>query len=277
MSEIHNRSLGKYPLSIATSLAIESLTNTHDEIKHKLPPLQDTDVLYVNLRTLVRNIHGAVPTPQRHQLYAHEVEEALYSEMATIAELVAPVRVVYYASDMDLTKYRHALIRKQHTKLQAQYEGMSVKAIASVLGHFKLNPTTQYTVEHFKLKIKVKEKNLKGIILTHFPIDLLVYTEFKSLLLLESHTGVIKDRSLWYTKYFNGNKTEGINRIPFTEKFLQIFGDKETFSPMNQKFREDLLALAKRYNWTYLTTDDKVKYSLDSLLNPMEKTLYLQL
>lgn len=277
MSEIYSRTLGKYPLSIATSLALESLTNTHDEIKHKVPPLQDIDVLYVNLRTLIRNIHGAVPAPQRHQLYPKEVEEALYSEMATIAELVAPVNTVYYASDYDLTKYRNALIRKQHTKLQAHYEGMSVQVLSDILKHFTLNPTEQFSVEHFKLKVKPKEKNLRAIMLTHFPIDLLVYPEFKSLLLLESHTGVIKDRSLWYTKFFNGNKLEGINRIPFTEKFLQIFGDKETFSPMNQKYRDDLIALAKRYNWTHLTTEDKVRFSLDSLQNPMEKTLYLKL
>lgn len=45
------------------------------------------------------------------------------------------------------------------------------------------------------------EKRSKALIITHMAYDLLSYKDFAVLDLLESHTGALKPRNLWSTKY----------------------------------------------------------------------------
>jgi hypothetical protein len=88
------------------------------------------------------------------------------------------------------------------------------------------------------------------------------------LVLLESHTGKIKPRGQWYTKYLNG---KDLVQIPFNEGFLQVFGDSETFRPMDIRFRRAILEIAERYKWTAVSTLEKLNYGIDQLKNPYYK------
>lgn len=282
------REVGQYPLTIGTSLAIESLlgiavdvdgnpTQKINQATGSAAPLFEFDEVWVNLRTLVRNIMGGISAAEKKRVEVNDLCEVLYSEMGVITTEINAVKqtpVVFYASDMDLSKYTNAKLRKASTEIKIWFEKLSVDSIGRVFNHFKKNPTDLYKLKHFKLKIE-PDMPTKAVILTNFPIDLVNWQRFKELVLLESHTGVLKPRAEWYTKYFNGK--EKCKRIPFNEKFLQIFGDKETFSPLDQKYRDDILAVAEKYKWTPLTTPDKVSYGIKTLKNHYFTDYYLKL
>jgi hypothetical protein len=131
----------------------------------------------------------------------------------------------------------------------------------------------QQTINEFikrqsKDAIKFYECDLKpetksdSLILTNYAYDLLSYKHFNKLDLLESHTGVLKPKSMWYTKLLNG---KDLNRIPFNSLSIQVFGDKETFSGMPHKVKSLILELAEKYQWTQVTSKDRIYYSLDRL------------
>lgn len=56
MDFTNEREKGKVPISIGTSLAFESLLNIHDELKHKISPYLETEVIWINVKTLFRNL-----------------------------------------------------------------------------------------------------------------------------------------------------------------------------------------------------------------------------
>ena len=62
---LESREKGQLPISIASSLAIESALGImeSDEPGYKppaSPPLLDYDAIWINLRTLFRNLHGSM-------------------------------------------------------------------------------------------------------------------------------------------------------------------------------------------------------------------------
>ena len=46
---VNERERGQIPLSIATSLAFESLLNIHEEIKHEKPIYLENKCIYINV------------------------------------------------------------------------------------------------------------------------------------------------------------------------------------------------------------------------------------
>jgi hypothetical protein len=82
--------------------------------------------------------------------------------------------------------------------------------------------------------------------------------------LLESHTGALKRKDKWHTKYVNGND---LPFIPFSERLLPVFGDSELFYPAKSDVREAIIGIAKKHNWTSITTDERILFSIKSLNN----------
>jgi hypothetical protein len=115
----------------------------------------------------------------------------------------------------------------------------------------------------FLLKIRDYNES-RTLMLTHYAIDLLA-PNFKSFDLLESHTGAIKSKHLWYTKYYNG---KDYPQLPFREDLLQVFGDNETFRPMAPSIRKQIIEIAKQYNWSPVSTSEKVEYGLNQIKDP---------
>ena len=100
--------------------------------------------------------------------------------------------------------------------------------------------------------------------MTHQAHDLLSYSKFKRLDLLESHTGKLKKKNLWYTKYNNGSE---LGMMPFDRVLIQIFGDSDLFHPMTLQLRNEIIALAKAKHWTFATTKDKINADIRTLKN----------
>jgi len=271
-----NRTVGQFPLSIATSLAIESLIGIHPDAPSDSPPIQHHDALWVNMRTLIRNLLGSIPTDQRKHLTEQTVAEYIVNEMRAIEAVCVEhgdgrFDVAYYkCSYSDLTyTYNKAILKVPTTpgqKASHIFEEQVLKVIdAEYQGH----------IPYLTLTRKFPDVHVKALMLSHYPVDLLQRYKFESLSLLESHTGAVKPPSLWNTKLHNGKELE---RIPFDRMTVQLFGDGVTFTPMNLKVRQKMIELAEKNKWTPMTTKDFVIYCVqqnrDPALEGLVKDLY---
>ena len=88
---------------------------------------------------------------------------------------------------------------------------------------------------------------------------------FRKISLLESVTGNIKNKTEFITKL---SKNEHYRNIPFNVLSIQIIGDKSTLlESQGQLYTGLLVNMVKDYNWTALTTLEKVKFDINKLKN----------
>ena len=117
----------------------------------------------------------------------------------------------------------------------------------------KLNQTIVYT--GYKLP------HLEGDILitTNMVVDLL---NDNNLTLMETHTSVVKTKSMFNTKYkkFGNNDT---GSLPFMEDLLYFMGDDVFILTAPVNVKRELLTIAKANNWTTRTTKSKVSSDLN--------------
>ncbi len=262
---------GQFPVNIPTSLALESLLNVHPERKWPKPPHLNYDEYWLNARTLYRNITTSFTTDMNVLLTPSVIAELMIDEWQAIVTLLQGktrlIPVLY------LCNYKQVYTRhKQHTNFKGDITPKQVderKRMEKAIGIFVDGVGRDY-VTMFDTDIMPEERSHRAILQSHITYDLLSYKNFEEMDLLESHTGAIKNRSLWYTKYNNGKE---LAMIPFTEYFLRIFGDKEFFSPKDQALRKAIIDIATKYNWGPLTTDGRVRMNLDQLQNPFFKAV----
>lgn len=264
---IAEREVGQYPLSVATSLALEGATGIHPDIPNiKKAPLLAYGELWVNLRTLFRNFMGALPKEAVGGVTPRQIDDAIRDEMEQIKRIVAEIthnktKVVFYVSNYAgmAEKYPLAKLRTPKTDKQAEYMELKNQTLQSLLQ--SLEQQGGEDVRVFKLKLYPQQQN-KTLLFTHYAYDLVSWKAFSSLDLLESNTGAIKERPQWYTKYQDGRN---LSMIPFREDFLQVFGDSRTFFPMAIRIRREVIELAQKYNWSAITTDEKIRLNVDQV------------
>jgi len=273
-SVLSDRVLGQYPISIATSLAIEGAMGIHpdkpDQTKKLLPGYA---VIWVNLKTIFRNLYYSVDKEQLQNASVQDFIDAFTSEIDQLkhvisVETASRTDVVLYVSDYAGMgqKYKHAILRGDITANQLAYTAMMVETLSA---YIRAHPNT---VKRYTLKILDVEAR-KALMLTHFAYDLLA-KGFSNLHLLESHTGTIKNKFMWYTKYLNGKE---LSSIPFREDMLQIFGDNEHFRPWPIKARRQVLDLAAKYNWSQVTQNEKVRYGFGQIVDPYLRDILREL
>ena len=261
MDSSSERVVGTYPLSIATSLAIEGIMGTHPDTpvgKHRLDEFKN---LWVNLKTLYRNFYNAMDREWVDMIGVADQAVHFSQEMDQLVKVVRSesggmTGVKFYLPDYDKVgrRFKHALMRTDSTPKQQAY----AKAMVGVIGEVLKQRKEEVMVTSDVITIQQAEK---ALMLTHYPLDLTT-TAFFSVALLESHTGVVKTREQWYTKYYNG---KDLTSMPFSAALLSIFGDNDMFRPMPIQYRKALLALAEKYRWSFATTRDKIVYGLNSL------------
>jgi hypothetical protein len=264
---IAERAVGQYPLSIATSLALEGLAGIYEDRPESPAPILKYDALWVNLRTLFRNFIGALEKSLAEMMDPVEAAETVSQEMEHLTEIVRDLNprctVHFYVSNYEgmETTYRRATIRRDNTQKQKAFTILQTHAMEALLHKHKGDDNLSV----FKRKLEFYKADLPVVcILTHFAYDLLSAKIFKRMDLIESHTGIIKPKALWYTKFYQGRE---LVMIPFREDMLQVFGDNETFHPMDNKLRKELVEIAKQYNWSQVTTTDRIRYSIDAMKN----------
>lgn len=266
LADYPGRTTGQFPISVATSLAIEAALGIYPERPEDPAPILEYEEFWINLRTLFRNLYGSFDKGVADTVLPETFAEALNDEMAQIHEIITHrtngmTKIVYYVSDYaDIDKkYPYAVTRRDNTVKQKLFTATLKDSIALLL---KMHP--EGNIRKVRLKLRPEHKT-KAMILTHIAYDLISYPDFKELVLLESHTGAIKPRAAWFSKYYEG---KSLSMIPFREDFLQIFGDNEFFRPADKKLRQDILDIAAQYRWSAITTNEKIKFGIAQLKNP---------
>lgn len=275
MNNTSSRMVGALPLSIATSIALEHLFGITSEANPEPKPksIQNYREFWINLKTLYRNLHGALDKESSKIVLPNELATTLREEMEMISSLVneyslGVTRVIYYVSNYEGLdkKFKSAQIRTDVTENQKAYSSLMRLTLDKLLKEVSNNDNLE--VRLFLLKIRPTNNNTKTLILTHIAYDLVSHTNFGSLTLVESHTGAIKDRDKWYTKYYDGKE---LSMIPFIEALLPVFGDNEFFKPLSKQARMDILEIANKYHWSAVTTREKLLYGIDTIKNPYLK------
>lgn len=301
---IDSRVKGKLPLSIATSIAMEGLLGINDgstpdpnnplrryaslavnafnqakqflgmhvadtPVNKNVAPILHYDELWINFRTLFRNITGAMDASENKNITARELAYAVMEEYAIIKGVLEdhgfPTQVFLYACTYRSIpkQYRMGIIKEGMTTLQAAYARLENDAIEAV--YQELGQQNDMLLS-FDTSIIAHPK--RTVLLSHFPVDLLNITAVQDLALIESHTGKLKRRNQWNTKLKEGNMD--ISRIPFDRMTIQMFGDKgNLFLAQPKVYRAKLVELSILYQWTPLTTKERIKQCVELAKEPL--------
>ncbi len=257
-----DREVGKFPLSIGTSFAIEGLLGVHEGNPHQPSGHKGIALLMVNIRTLVRNYREAVKANDVDRIDYHSAALSILAEMKAIPEVIRQSRrnieVVYYHQAIEDIKqqFPNATYKRPKTDKQVAVDTYE-KFVIRLLMAECIN-------EKFPVQIVKRSpipRNLITAIYTHYPKDLFWKGSFERLFLLESHTGRLKTYVDWYTKM---NSIKADNQVPLNEFTLQVFGDKHLFEGQDKKVKTELKELAKVKRWNGTTSSAKVAVDVRS-------------
>lgn len=249
-----DRKVGFYGMSIATSLALEGLFHSGEfqDSKEK-SVVGNYDYIMINLRTLFRNCYYAFEEDRdrlkTEVLFNSVIDDTSMIEKTVKEETKGRMKVLYYICTYEgiNKKLPNVKFKDATTPLQIEYNAHEKGVIRRIMD--------EYVIGVFELEPKLGEATL---LITHYPLDLVNAREnFPSVALLESHTGKVKQRMLWYTKLNGKNQN-----IPFCKAMLTIFGDGIMFSPQDLKVRNVIKKTAEKYNWHQATTMARILANL---------------
>ena len=275
LAGIDAREKGGFPISIGTSLAIESACGVFPDRPVDPPPVLSVKEVWVNLRTLIRNLFGALPSDVREHVMPGDLVPAMLEDMSVIESTISKAstgltRVVFYCCDYSTMPriFPKAMLKVPKTEKQHVQKVLEDNTVKLLLTH-----SPPHDLRLFRLEIAGQFPH--SFIITHLPVDLLARYSFSKLELLESHTGAIKPYPQWHTKLTGG---KDLNNIPFNRFSLQVFGDNgHQFTPLLPSIRKEVLRLAEQDNWSAITTDEKIRVSLRKIQDPVARTLLLAL
>lgn len=275
---IFERVKGYFPISIGTSLAIEGLFGFEVEegeiiSKSDSPPILTVDALWLNVNTLFRNYINAFEghtylSVDPFQLVTYFIQEA--KQLEDLLRIDAPSLKVsfYYCHYRDTKKrYPNATLREPRTQRQVEYESVRSSSMKFILDR-QTRGELPFHIDVFPHRLDKRDSG-NVLVLTNNVLDLLAQRTTPSLKLLESHTGLIKPKTEWNSKYNNGKQYP---HFPFIEQLLPILGDSEVFHPQGIKVRRAILTMAEENRWTVITTVDKIRYNISRLPESEEKT-----
>lgn len=253
------------PLSMGTALIVES---DYAMVKEWEPHL------LVSLPTLVRNLISALPRETDwDKLPPEDVGDAIISEMDELVMLVKTVKpntavTFTYPSYEDLEKtYPKGRFRTKISEGVARIEYYQKHVRAYLLAHQKgISQVISFPT------IKLEKDNRATTLLTAYPIDLLSQYQFPKLTLLESNTGRVKPRKSWFTKLSYSPEETAHFRLPFNHFTLMLFGDGKMFLSGSIKLKRVVYQLAEKHRWNALSTEGRIRQSINSLPLDMKET-----
>lgn len=266
------RTTGGFALSIGTSLAFESLFEARqapydpDRIIPQKIDIRHYNEIWINLATLYRNIVGSLADKNDYiKLGEFELAHAVVFEIEMIMSLMQNeghnlcTPIFYYCEYKSIYKRQYpsaVKFRQDGSDSQKHNTHMLIKTMKALFDN-----VSGGNVYKLNSELIPKSKS-NALIITHMPYDLLSYTNFNRLELLESHTGKLKGRNLWYTKYYSVG-SESLNTLPFLRKLLLLFGDHVMIQPTDIRFRRLILEISRNRRWSPLTTESKVTLDLE--------------
>lgn len=231
--------------------------------------------MWFNLKTLLRNLEGALPSDIKDRITPSHVVPALIEELTILESAISKgsqgqARAVFYNCDYSSLRHKFpkAALRVPSTPKQLAYAALEQNTIKALL-----NQELAQDIRTFRFELLGQFP--ESFIVTHLPVDLLSRYNFQSLQLLESHSGNIKAYPQWHTKLTGGKE---LTNIPFGRFSLQVFGDNSNqFAAAPRLVREEVLKLAQQHRWTSVTTEAKIRESLRSVTHALDRAALLSL
>lgn len=267
------RELGNIGISVATSLAFEGFLGIHENLKLNKPyPVAMCDVVWINLKTLVRNINGATNKDNRINHTIEDYAATVHNEVEVLLLYLrnsgyGNIRLGIYVPDYSQleTYVVNPKTLQKMTNIQRDYYNFENAVCNCVLKDINI-----YSIPIFSIvnKLPVLTNGERLGILTHCVVDLLSVTSPSTTLLIESHTGICKPSYQWYTKLKGGSD---LYRIPFSKLSLQVFGDRGgMIIPQPIALRKAIINASELGTWNQYTTKDKMVNDLRKVTNSDE-------
>lgn len=257
-----DRDVGQIPVSIGTSLAFEGYLGIHPNQPKQPIDVKSVKEIWVNLRTVARNLWGAVPTSEVTNLNPAAAVDVLMQEVQTIpvalAQAGARAKVRYYIAGKNAMKWMFpkATFKEAKTPKQMAYEVYERYAAVELYQRMQAEG-----IEVMEIDRKPPPSDGTIALLTHYPHELLWKEHFNRLLLLESHTGKFKPWQMWYTKL---NNIKEDTPMPFSKYTIQVFGDGVELLPQSRTIIGQLKQLALTKKWSPVTAESKVYHDINS-------------
>lgn len=251
-----NKAQSGFPVSIGTGLSLETILTpiqpVYDESR-VFESIADTSIysLYIfNISTLLRNIIQSVKYSDLVIIPKKDIYENLLEEIDFISTFFDSnnLRTKFYINTYTYVKDTYGStdkLRKSTTEKQLFIDDINSYCLN--------NLRKEDDVDVFHKDVKYSKED-SALIFTHIPFDLLSHSNFLKLDLLESHTGIIKTRKDWWTKYFP-IPNHDMSFLPLFEYLLTIFGDHVMFSPSSVKERIEVWENMKKINVNPLTSE----------------------
>lgn len=252
---LENREMSGFPVSIGTGLALESLFNPTQSVIDpdrkfdKVKDIKRYDLFLFNVETLIRNITSSISSDDLAFVKDEDIYLTLEDEIDFLKYLFEEenLDVKFFYNDCSFYKDSYPNdIRKPSTVKQLRYESIVKHCIKRL------------TKEHKDVKIFSMypryEGNRSALILTRYVVDLLGFDKFRLLDLLESHTGSVKTRKDYNSKYYPIPR-EDMSTLPLYLSLLVKFGDKVIFKPRSMKERLETFKHLKDMRVNPLTSE----------------------
>ena len=271
INTLAERELGNIPVSIATALAIDGLYNRHPDLK-PMPklPASKAKIIYLNARTLFRNIHGAIGDSDKAMAvnakdYAASLLQEVDELKSALAQEEHPLEVVLYLpSYKSIARYMgNGELKPLNTDRQKAYNTLENNTLQRIVDMYKDVENKPFLEVDMDIKVETYQHIF---ILTHLPVDLLNVVNAADVYLVESHTGRVKSQDLWYTKF----ASERSPNIPFNKATLLFFGDSGGFfKPQNVKSRRRLIDIGTTRKWNAHTTPSRMLLGVELSSEPI--------
>lgn len=266
-----DRELGNLPISIATALAVEGLYNRHPDLK-PMPklPASKAKIIYINARTLLRNIHGAIgDVVKASNVNAKDYAKTLLEEVdelkAALSQEQHPLELVLYLpSYKSIARYMgNGELKPLNTDKQKIYNRLENDTLQHIVDMYKEVENKPFLEVDMDIKVETYQNIF---ILTHLPVDLLNVKNAADIYLVESHTGKVKAQDLWHTKF----SSERSPAIPFNKATLLFFGDSGgLFKAQDIKARRRLVNIATDRKWNAHTTESRMLLGVELSHEPI--------
>lgn len=282
--DLFERPMSSIPVSIGTSLALESIfigtQKPYDDVR-KIPQrinLQKYQECHINVETLIRNIATCVDKVAYLGSTPGHVLEILQAEIEIIRSVFMQeghgicLPVFFHCSYKSIaSEWKNKVsFRQANTDLQKSF-ALKEEQVVKKLLH------TDKTILELDSDIRPLQRDSSALIITHYAYDLVSYKHFRKLDLLESHTGILKTKDQWNTKYAPMGK-ETLTHLPFLKDLLAVFGDKNQIEPQRFKTRLAVHEISIKEKWTPYSTLEKVRQGYrNSNMHPADIQLLLSL
>lgn len=262
-----------FPVAIGTGLMLESLFESRTE---RYDPLREIPVnLNVNnykhhiysIHTIVRNMLSAIPHKNKIEVINDKMlPKLIEAEVESIFSLYDGTKCQPILFIGDYSKPIDYMNINKASKSNAQV--VLYEMVHDIVKRLEFTNVDKFDKKDLPKPYKLPTIGDKHLLTTSFAVDL--HTNSNTMTLLESHTGKVKDKYEFNSKY---RKTAlgDITTLPFNEKLHIIAGDRTLINPIKMSWRKELFQIALENAWTPRTTEEKIMKNLSTYSNDLHQ------